>query len=100
MVAVWDADTGVPVIQFVARMRLLPDGTELPVAVTAMRFDGSLRRLVAGFADGCIRTFNFNNGAVLREVGSVFSYRERRRLRLHYALHRVRLSVCPVTAFT
>jgi len=68
VISVWNADTGEHVIQFVARMRVLPDGTELPVAVTAMRFDGSLRRLVAGFSDGCVRTFNFNNGALLREV--------------------------------
>jgi len=68
IISEWDADTGKLVIQFVARMRVLPDGTELPVAVTAMRFDVSLRRLVTGFSDGCVRTFNFNNGAVLREV--------------------------------
>jgi len=68
VICVWNADTGERVVQFVARMRVLPDGTELPVAVTAMRFDGSLRRLVTGFSDGCVRTFNFNNGAVLREV--------------------------------
>ena len=67
-ISVWDADTGRRIIQFVARMRVLPDGTELPVAVTAMRFDGSLRRLVAGFSDGCVRTFNLNNGALLRQV--------------------------------
>ena len=68
VISVWNADTGAYVIKFLARMRVLRDGTELPVAVTAMRFDGSLRRLVTGFADGCVRTFNFNNGAILREV--------------------------------
>jgi len=56
-------------MQFVARIRVQRDGSELPVAVTAMRFDGSLRRLVTGFSDGCVRTFNFNNGDILREVG-------------------------------
>ena len=70
VISVWNAETGELVIQFVARMRVLPDGTELPVAVTAMRFDGSLRRLVTGFNDGCVRTFNCNNGAILREVYS------------------------------
>ena len=64
----WNPDTGERVIQFVARKRVLRDGSELPVAVTAMRFDGSQRRLVAGFSDGCVRTINFNNGAILREV--------------------------------
>jgi len=68
MVSVWNADSGERIIQFVARQRVLPDGTELPVAVTAMRFDGSMRRLVVAFSDGCVRTFNFNNGAVLRQV--------------------------------
>ena len=68
MVSVWDADSGERIIQFVGRQRVLPDGTELPVAVTAMRFDGSMRRLVVAFSDGCVRTFNFNNGAVLRQV--------------------------------
>ena len=66
---VWNADTGERVIQFTAHMRRLRDGSELPVDVTAMRFDGSLRRLIVGFSDGCVRTFNFNNGAILREVG-------------------------------
>jgi len=73
LIRVWDAETGAHVMQFVARMRILPDGTELPVPVSAMRFDGSLRRLVAGFTDGCIRTFNFNNGAVLREVRALLA---------------------------
>ena len=68
MICVWNIDSGERVIQFVARLRRQQDGTDQPVAVTAMRFDGSLRRLIAGFNDGCVRIFNFNNGAILREV--------------------------------
>ncbi|XP_063064316.1 WD repeat-containing protein on Y chromosome-like isoform X2 [Engraulis encrasicolus] len=58
VISVWDIMTGEKVMQF-------QTSPERAVEVTAMSFDGPMRRLITGSKDGTIRLWNFNNGALL-----------------------------------
>ncbi|XP_036435600.1 WD repeat-containing protein on Y chromosome-like [Colossoma macropomum] len=60
-VNVWDILSGEKVMQFQANPKQ-------PVEVTAMAFDGLKRRLITASTDGMLRLWNFNNGALLRQL--------------------------------
>ncbi len=67
IVCVWDASTGERVIQFSAH-RKDKGSEETEVPICCMSFDPTLRRLVTGAQDGAVKIWNFNNGALLREL--------------------------------
>ena len=66
IVSVWDIHTGQKAMQFSA-FKKTHNGEEVAVEITAMTFDSTQRRLIAGAADGSAKIWNFNNGACLRE---------------------------------
>lgn len=70
-VMVWDITTGEKMMQFTAH-REYREGQEINIAITAMTFDTTQRRLVTAARNGAIKVWNFNNGACLRvlEKGS------------------------------
>jgi WD40 repeat protein len=43
-------------------------GEDKFVAITKMRFDPTQRRLITASREGLVRIWNFNNGALLREL--------------------------------
>ncbi|XP_013411389.1 WD repeat-containing protein on Y chromosome [Lingula anatina] len=68
VVSVWDINDGTKVIQFINAHKVVCDGVETGVEITAMTFDPTLRRLITGARDGTVSIWNFNNGACLRTL--------------------------------
>ena len=66
-ICVWSIVSGEKVMEFFGR-KLRKGGESIYIEVTAMAFDPTYRRLICGFRDGCVRIFNANNGAILREL--------------------------------
>ena len=68
LVSVWDPKTGERLMQFSAHTIQREGGEIEEVEITAMNFDPTLRRLITAGQDGCIKVWNFNNGALLRQL--------------------------------
>ena len=68
VVSVWDLATGTKTIQFSNAHRYMEKGVEKFAEITAMTFDPTGRRLVTGGRNGTVKIWNFNNGAMLREL--------------------------------
>lgn len=62
---VWDIDTGENIMKF----SHCHDDKE----ITAMKFDTTGRKLLTGGRDGCIKLWNFNNGACLSVFNSNYA---------------------------
>ncbi len=67
LVIVWDFYTGQRVMQFIA-YRVQKDGRTIDLEITAMTFDPTFRRLFTASRNGLVKIWNFNNGAMLREL--------------------------------
>ena len=65
-VSVWNPNSGELTMQFTAHKRLSVVGHEISVELTCMTFDPTERRLITAGRDGCVKIWNFNNGALLR----------------------------------
>ena len=74
LVCVWDINTGKKLMQFYAHKKM-DLGQEVTEEITAMKLDPTKRRLATAARDGMVRIWNFNNGALLREL-EVFDNRE------------------------
>ena len=66
VVCVWHPSTGAMAMRFTAH-KIARQGTEdVAVEVTCICFDPTERRLITAGRDGCVKIWNFNNGALLR----------------------------------
>ncbi|XP_043193477.1 WD repeat-containing protein on Y chromosome-like isoform X1 [Amphibalanus amphitrite] len=68
VITVWELTTGQKVMQFRNAHTTRRNGQSVPVEITCMTFDPTLRRLITGGRDGRVKIWNFNNGACLRQM--------------------------------
>ena len=70
-VSVWDFETGKLQMQFSGCHTRSQPGDTAIVEITSLAFDVSYRRLITAAADGSVKIWNFNNGALLRECQAI-----------------------------
>ena len=70
VITVWELTTGQKVMQFRNAHTTRRNGQSVPVEITCMTFDPTLRRLITGGRDGRVKIWNFNNGACLRQMNA------------------------------
>ncbi|KAI0235502.1 WD repeat-containing protein on Y chromosome [Lamellibrachia satsuma] len=74
-VIIWDPVTGMRALQFTAYQSSTEWERKVDNSVTAMCFDETKRQLATGNTQGILRVWNFNNGALMREL-TVVAHRD------------------------